>query len=198
MIIKAGKSSVVFDSDPTEFFTSFLQRIAPETAKVLEETTREIEMEAKKQWPVNQSTRNEDRVLALREQRDRLRAQGYSDARARVAARDMLERGTLDMNLAQTERREQPESKRPHSVDMFRRTLVIQRNGTVVASVFNDAPYAWAIKMGMDSRTESGSPIILPLGVRVSNELIWKPAKKKTKPVANVIADEITKLIDKG
>ena len=198
MIIKAGKSSVEFDSDPTEFFTSFLQRIAPETAKVLEETTREIEMEAKKNWPVNQSTRNEDRVLALREQRDRLRAQGYSDNRARVAARDMLERGTLDMSLAQTERREQPESKRPHSVDMFRRTLTIQRNGTVVASVVNDAPYAWAIKMGMDSRTESGSPIILPLGVRVSNELIWKPAKKKVKPVANVIADEITKLIDKG
>ncbi len=198
MIIKAGKSSVEFDSDPTEFFTSFLQRIAPETAKVLQETTREIEMEAKKNWPVNQSTRNEDRVLALREQRDRLRAQGYSDNRARVAARDMLERGTLDMSLAQTERREQPESKRPHSVDRFRRTLVIQRNGTVVASVVNDAPYAWAIKMGMDSRTASGSPIILPLGVRVSNELIWKPAKKKTKPVANVIADEITKLIDRG
>tara|TARA_R100001460_G_scaffold3923_1_gene11406 strand:+ start:13906 stop:14475 length:570 start_codon:yes stop_codon:yes gene_type:complete len=189
---------VEFDSDPTEFFTSFLQRIAPETAKVLEETTREIEMEAKKNWPVNQSTKNEDRVLALREQRDRLRAQGYSDNRARVAARDMLERGTLDMSLAQTERREQPESKRPHSADMFRRTLVIQRNGTVVASVVNDAPYAWAIKMGMDSRTASGSPIILPLGVRISNELIWKPAKKKTKPVANVIADEITKLIDKG
>lgn len=198
MIVKAGKSSVEFDSDPTEFFTSFLQRIAPETAKVLEETTREIEMEAKKHWPVNQSTRNEDRVLALREQRDRLRAQGYSDNRARVAARDMLERGTLDMSLAQTERREQPESKRPHSADMFRRTLTIQRNGTVVASVVNDAPYAWAIKMGMDSRTASGSPIILPLGVRVSNELIWKPAKKKVKPVANVIADEITKLIDKG
>lgn len=198
MIVKAGKSSVEFDSDPTEFFTSFLQRIAPETAKVLEETTREIEMEAKKNWPVNQSTRNEDRVLALREQRDRLRAQGYSDNRARVAARDMLERGTLDMSLAQTERREQPESKRPHSVDRFRRTLVIQRNGTVVASVVNDAPYAWAIKMGMDSRTDSGSPIILPLGVRVSNELIWKPAKKKVKPVANVIADEITKLIDRG
>lgn len=198
MIVKAGKSSVEFDSDPTEFFTSFLQRIAPETAKVLEETTREIEMEAKKQWPVNQSTKNEDRVLALREQRDRLRAQGYSDARARVAARDMLERGTLDMNLAQTERREQPESKRSHSVDLFRRTLTIQRNGMVVASVVNDAPYAWAIKMGMDSRTASGSPIILPLGVRVSNELIWKPAKKKVKPVANVIADEITKLIDKG
>ena len=198
MIIKAGKSSVEFDSDPTEFFTSFLQRIAPETAKVLQETTREIEMEAKKNWPVNQSTRNEDRVLALREQRDRLRAQGYSDNRARVAARDMLERGTLDMSLAQTERREQPESKRPHSVDRFRRTLVIQRNGTVVASVVNDAPYAWAIKMGMDSRTDSGSPIILPLGVRVSNELIWKPAKKKVKPVANVIADEITKLIDRG
>lgn len=198
MILKAGKTRVEFDSDPTEFFTSFLQRVAPETAKVLDETITEIEMEAKKDWPVNQATRNEDRVLALREQRDRLRAQGYSDNRARVAARDMLERGTLDMNLAQIERREQPETTRTHSVDLFRRTLTIQRDGMVVASVINDAPYAWAIKMGIDSRTKSGRPIMLPLGVRISNELIWKPAKKKVKSVANVIADEITKLIDKG
>jgi hypothetical protein len=38
----------------------------------------------------------------------------------------------------------------------------------------------------------------LPLGSRISNELLWKPAKKEAKKIADVVAEEITKLIDRS
>lgn len=200
-VIKSGQTQVNFSQDQTEFFTSFLRKIAPETAEILEATIKDLEQEAKKQWPVRHQSndRSDDERLAVAQQVKKLQQQGYTRSRARAASNNMLQRGQLNVGqLSDRERQQIREAKSKRSIDRFETTLTISPSGQVDAAVKNTAPYAWAIKMGIDSRTAGGGPIFLPLGTRVSNELLWKPAKKQAKKVASVVADEITKLIDRG
>ena len=199
-VVKSGVTQAVYSDDQSEFFTSFLKKVAPETAHILETTVAEIRREAERQWPVRQSSgRSKDERLAVRRQIAIFQRLGYPRAKATAAANSMLLRGKLNVNLLSEEQRaEQRESTSQHSIDRFRTSIIISPSGDVKASVSNDAPYAWIIKMGIDSRTRGGAPIFLPLGTRVSNELLWKPAKKEAKKIAEVVAEEITKLIDRS
>ena len=111
----------------------------------------------------------------------------------------MLKRNRLNVRqLSEAERQDLRESKSNRSIDKFKTSITISPSGMVDASVSNMAEYAWAIKMGLDSKTSGGSPIFLPLGSRISNELLWKPAKKQARKIASVVADEITRIIDRG
>jgi hypothetical protein len=199
-VVKSGVTQAVFSDDQSEFFTSFLRKVAPETAHILETTVAEIRREAERQWPVRQSSgKSKDERLAVRRQIAIFQRLGYPQAKARAAANSMLLRNELNVTvLSEQQRAEQRESTSQHSIDRFRTNIIISPNGQVTASVSNDAPYAWSIKMGIDSRTRGGSPIFLPLGSRISNELLWKPAKKEAKKIADVVAEEITKLIDRS
>lgn len=60
-------------------------------------------------------------------------------------------------------------------------------DGSIYGYIRNSAEYAWAIKVGKNTR------INLPLGARVSNELLWKPLRKQADPIAKAVADEIEK-----
>lgn len=62
-------------------------------------------------------------------------------------------------------------------------------DGSVYGFVRNTAEYAWAIRVGKNTRID------LPLGARVSNELLWKPVKKLADPIAEALANEIMRLI---
>ena len=62
-------------------------------------------------------------------------------------------------------------------------------DGSVYGFIRNTAEYSWAIKVGKNTRID------LPLGARVSNELLWKPTKKLADPIAQALAQEITKLL---
>lgn len=193
-MIKVGIASADFSIDGKELFTSILKKIAPDTAAALDDGISRIEREAREQWPVRKIGRTEtdDEILALKEQRERLRQQGYSDRRARAASRDMLRRGKLDVRrLSEAERAQQRESISKGSIDKFRTDLRIIGSGEVEASITNFAPYAWAIRMGVDSTTKGGAPIFMPLGRRVANELLWKPAKRQADKVADVVAEEL-------
>lgn len=78
------------------------------------------------------------------------------------------------------------------SVDDFERGITVTSD-SVSAYVRNTAPYAWAIKMGADSKDRSGTAIMLPLGKRMAQELLWSPAKKQTDKVAEALADDLAK-----
>ena len=65
--------------------------------------------------------------------------------------------------------------------------IKVGRNQKIRFVIGNDAPYAWAIKVGVDSDTN------LPRGTRIANELLWKPSKKATDIIVNAIADELMK-----
>jgi hypothetical protein len=56
----------------------------------------------------------------------------------------------------------------------------------LVFFIRNNAPYAWAIKVGVDTE--------LPFsrGTRVANELIWKPMRSSTNRVVRSLSKELT------
>lgn len=54
---------------------------------------------------------------------------------------------------------------------------------TIEGYIANSAPYAWAIKSGRDSKTP------VPRGLRVADELLWKPVRRRSKAIADRIAD---------
>ena len=80
-----------------------------------------------------------------------------------------------------------PSKKTERSIDKLEFKVSIQ-GGSIIGSVSNLAPYAWAIKVGERSET------ILPLNTRLANELLWKPVKKINKKLSEKLMDEIIKL----
>lgn len=57
-------------------------------------------------------------------------------------------------------------------------------NGPIIeVGVENRAEYAWAIRMGMDTKGQGGRAIIIPLRARVANELMVKPLRRKSRKV---------------
>lgn len=91
-------------------------------------------------------------------------------------------------------RRRKDGSKNPSSQNSKAKMyseIIVSTNFEVIARIGNDADYAWAIKVG--ARTK----IDLPLGRRVSNELLWKPVKKQTNRIVDTLKNETTKLMKK-
>ena len=75
------------------------------------------------------------------------------------------------------------------SKDKIYTGIKITKNAKIRFVIGNSAPYAWAIKVGVDSDTN------LPRGTRIANELLWKPSKKATDIIVKAIADELMKKI---
>ena len=73
------------------------------------------------------------------------------------------------------------------SKNKLRKGIRITSTGQLSAYLENTAEYAWAIKVGVDTDT------YLPLGKRVADELLWRPAKKQTKPIMDAVAKDIVK-----
>tara|TARA_R100000005_G_C4982495_1_gene191862 strand:- start:1190 stop:1663 length:474 start_codon:yes stop_codon:yes gene_type:complete len=48
---KTGNATVEITEDMEEMFLGFLKTVAPNASKIMEETLKEIEREAKKEWP---------------------------------------------------------------------------------------------------------------------------------------------------
>ena len=69
--------------------------------------------------------------------------------------------------------------------------IYITPNLEIAARIGNKAPYAWAIRVGVRSETN------LPMKKRISNELLFKPMKKQSDKIAEVLARDTTKLMKK-
>lgn len=71
------------------------------------------------------------------------------------------------------------------SIDKF--ITFARVNGPVIeVGMENRAEYAWAIRMGMETKGQGGRAIIIPLRARVANELMVKPLRRKSKDVITV------------
>lgn len=84
-----------------------------------------------------------------------------------------------------------PPSRR--SIDKFKITTKIQ-GSQIVVSLENSAPYSYLIRMGIDTKGQSGREIFLPLASRVWDKVVFSPVKKQSKKVASDYADELMRL----
>tara|TARA_B100000686_G_C16773348_1_gene966718 strand:- start:1238 stop:1720 length:483 start_codon:yes stop_codon:yes gene_type:complete len=85
-----------------------------------------------------------------------------------------------------------------NSWNRFQRGYRVEADGTIAGFLVNTAPYAWAIKFGVESVNNRGEDIIFPLGKRVGNELMVKPMRKGSKKVVDALADDLIKQVKKG
>ena len=176
--IKQGNMSIDVDSTARDIFLDVLEALPGETVKILEDTTEEIYKDAYAVWPVQKPVTTDN---LTEEGKVRVTARNisktdndYSLKRAFAASYKMQRLGTL--------RPPEFQIKSKGSKEKLYTGFVFSQ-GTLEAVVGNTAPYAWAIKVGVDT------DLPYSLGTRVSNELLWKPAKKKADSVAEELAD---------
>ena len=77
--------------------------------------------------------------------------------------------------------------KSSKSKQKFTRLIRVIPPNTIEAVLTNKAPYAWAIKAGRESNTP------VKAGKRVANVLMWLPAKKSAKAIAEKLANAAIK-----
>ena len=79
------------------------------------------------------------------------------------------------------------------SLQKLQKGLMIQGDD-LIAFVRNNAPYAWAIKIGEKSKDSAGRSKITE-GRRLSNEVLWKPVRKSADEVAESLADDLMRML---
>ena len=173
--------SIDVDSTSQDIFLDILEALPGQTVRILEQTTEDIYRDAYVVWPVQKpiSTDNLTEEGKVRiSARNMAKTDGdYSLKRAFAASYKMQRLGTL--------RPPEFQIKSKGSKEKLYTAFVFSES-TLESVVGNSAPYSWAIKVGVDT------DLPYSLGTRVSNELLWKPAKKKADSVAEELADAVT------
>lgn len=76
------------------------------------------------------------------------------------------------------------------SIDKFYTGIRILNGGRQIEGFFgNSAPYAYMIEAADYSKRKNGSPSTVAIGENVSNETMWKPAKKNVNKLIKKLAD---------
>lgn len=82
------------------------------------------------------------------------------------------------------------------SINQLQKGILIEGED-IVGFIRNNAPYAWAIKIGLEkpSKTSSGAISSIGEGKRLSNELLWKPIQKSADSVAEALANDLMRTL---
>lgn len=185
--VKQGNMSIDVDEASKSIFTDILDALPGDTIRILESTTEEIYTDAYAVWPVQKPVETENlteegKVRVTARNINKKDQDKYTLKRAFAASYNMQRLGTL--------RPPEFTIKSKGSKEKLY-TAFIFSGDSIEATVGNTAPYAWAIKVGVDT------DLPYSLGTRVSNELLWKPAKKKADSVAEELADAATDIAKK-
>ncbi len=178
--------SIDVSSTARDIFLDVLEALPRSTVQILEETTDEIYTDAYTVWPVQKPVTTDN---LTEEGKVRVTARNisktdsdYNLKRAFAASYKMQRLGIL--NPPKFKIKSKGSKEKLYTGFVF-------SQGTLEAVVGNTAPYAWAIKVGVDT------DLPYSLGTRVSNELLWKPAKKKADSVAEAMADAVMNIARK-
>ena len=183
--VRSGDAEIEASPELETMANDILNRTTPETKRAIETAIERIYEEARANWPVRQRVPLTGRQLAFAKAAQ-LQKRGYDRSSAIAAGFRMLRDG----ELKNKERLGNLTSISQDSRGKLDRGILIDSgSGEVVGFIRNTVEYAWAIKVGVNSDS------ILPLGARVSNELLWKPLKKDANKITRILAREITDAI---
>lgn len=185
--VKSGNTTVELDPAATKIFTDVMEKAAPETMRVLREVVDEIYDDAYRVWPVRQpkSVKNlteDGKVRVVANNIAKTDAE-YDKKRAFAAAYNMQDLGILKVPEYQVTSK--------GSKDKLYTELTIQGDD-IFARVGNNAQYAWAIRVG------ENTDLPFALGTRVSDALLWTPARQKADRVTEVLAAEMVQDIKRA
>jgi hypothetical protein len=179
--VKSGNATVEMDPAATKIFTDVMEQAAPRTMRVLRETIDEIYDDAYRVWPVRQRKNLSDKAIIAKAARKIEKEPGYDRARAYAVASGLYIAGELPVEIILSK----------DSKNKLYTELTIQGDD-IFARVGNFAPYAWAIKVGQNT------DLPYALGTNVSNELLWKPAKRKANKIVRILAKEMTTVVKRA
>jgi len=122
-----------------------------------------------------------DKAIIAKAARKIEKEPGYDRARAYAVASGLYIAGELPVEIILSK----------DSKNKLYTELTIQGDD-IFARVGNFAPYAWAIKVGQNT------DLPYALGTNVSNELLWKPAKRKANKIVRILAKEMTTVVKRA
>ena len=186
--VKSGNATVELDPAATKIFTDVMEQAAPETMRILREVVDEIYEDAYRVWPVREpkSVKNlteDGKVRVVANNIAKTDADDYTRKRAFAAAYNMQYLGVLKVPEYQVTSK--------GSKDKLYTELTIQGDD-IFARVGNSAQYAWAIKVG------ENTDLPFALGTRVSDALLWTPARQKADRVTEILAAEMVQDIKRA
>tara|TARA_R100000388_G_C7207802_1_gene142013 strand:+ start:316 stop:891 length:576 start_codon:yes stop_codon:yes gene_type:complete len=182
--VRSGDTEITASPELERMANDLLNRTTPETKRAIEESIERIYEEARKNWPVRKRQELTGRQLAFAKAAQ-LQKKGYDRRPAIAAAFQMLRDGELQRKKTISVSNVDSISQDSRG-KLDRGILINTGSGEIVGFIRNTAPYAWAIKVGVNSDS------VLPLGARVCNELLWKPLKKDANKITRIIAKELT------
>ena len=168
--ITGQKGSMKIKNPLDDMAKSLMKKAALLSEKVFTEIMKEIEAEAKASWPVRQP------VKPVRDKAGNIKLvkRGPNAGKPRIITQ---------------------KSKR--SIDKYRFGTRIE-SGKIVVFLENTAQYAFAIRMGIDTKGEKGKEIFLPLGKRVVQQLLFSPLRQNAKKAVKALTEDMMKTQKKG
>ena len=180
---KTGNVSAILSGSGFEYVDKLLDKVAPNTKRLLENELEIILENARREWLIRG-----EKPLSVQQRKDKTFAAmtntgKYKAAQAKIIIEKMELAGrfTSDKDFKKSR-------KSRNSKEKLEMNITVNQKFEIVATLSNSAPYAWAIKVGENSDTT------VPYGKRLANELLWKPTKKIANKIAESLADEITKI----
>ena len=180
--VKGDEISLMLRGSGFDYVDKLLDLAAPKTKKLLQDEFEKILDNARSKWLVRGAKPETKEQVKERTYSAMVNTGKYTPDAARVIIEKMDIAGKFDSSGSF---RKSPKSQ--DSRGKLRMGIRVNQKFELVAFLANDAPYAWAIRVGANSDTD------MTFGTRICNELLWKPTKKLTDKIAESMADEILK-----
>ncbi len=182
--VKGDEISMLLRGSGFEYVDKLLDLAAPKTKKLLQDEFEKILDNARSKWLVRGAKPETKQQVKERTFAAMVNTGKYTPDAARVIIEKMDIAGKFDQS---GDFRKSPKSQ--DSRGKLRMGIRVNQKFELVAFLANDAPYAWAIKVGANSDTD------MAFGTRIADELMWKPVKKIANKIAKSMADEITRIL---
>lgn len=182
--VKGDEISMLLRGSGFDYVDKLLDLAAPKTKKLLQDEFEKILDNARSKWLVRGAKPETKQQVKERTFAAMVNTGKYTPDAARVIIEKMDIAGKFDKS---SEFRKSPKSQ--DSRGKLRMGIRVNQKFELVAFLANDAPYAWAIKVGKNSDTD------MAFGTRIADELMWKPVRKLADKIAISLADEITRIM---
>lgn len=182
---KGDNVSLMLQGSGFEAVDKLLDIAAPKTKKLIQDEFEKILANAREEWLVRGA-----KPKTPEQQKERAIAGMVKSGRyTKAAATEIADRMEKDGRFAMSSSFQKSE-KSKDSRGKLKFQIRVNKDFELIASLSNTAPYAWAIKVG-----ENSKDTIVPYGKRIADELLWKPAKTITDKIAESMANEIIRNI---
>lgn len=182
--VKGDEISLMLRGSGFDYVDKLLDLAAPKTKKLLQDEFEKILDNAQSKWLVRGAKPETKQQVKERTYAAMVNTGKYTPDAAKVIIEKMDIAGKFDQS---GDFRKSPKSQ--DSRGKLRMGIRVNQKFELVAFLANDAPYAWAIKVGANSDTD------MAFGTRIADELMWKPVRKLADKIAISLADEITRIM---